>query len=359
MTLQSTQTAEYFPGNSGGDFTVHLGKTLKFANKAFEVGISQLYYTPPDPPKDENGNYITKKQKFFGNATGDNQIKLKKQSPSGFTMDKTTDEITSFVSEVNKQLEERNYGVNIRLVISAKGHFFQVDNSRNKKEGIAISARLCHAMGFDKSSFDFGKHLAVRTYSQSEFAALPNDAIFEIELYVESEYTVSVSEPRQYNIKFLLAAINEALDDHGCAFDLEVGVLEFDITVPGVMAKLSPEICQFLGVPSDVWFHANHMRVDANPNLVLYHESQFMLIMCSCAKDQVYGSSLLPILRTIPIPTKYGEQIEYIFSPIQYITISGTEVSEIRVHILDDQLRPMPVASRPSTIVLHFRERPL
>jgi len=89
VILRSNQSEAYFPNNSGSDFTVRLGKTYNFPPNFIEVGISQLYYTPPEPAKDENGNYIEFKQKFFGNVTGDNIIQVKGRSQSGFEWKKT------------------------------------------------------------------------------------------------------------------------------------------------------------------------------------------------------------------------------------------------------------------------------
>jgi len=68
---------------------------------------------------------------------------------------------------------------------------------------------------------------------------------------------------------------------------------------------------------------------------------------------------MVPMLRLLPIPRKYNELQEYKYSEIQYVGVAAEEISAIRIRLLDDQLRPLPVSRNPTSVVLHFRPRPV
>ena len=87
--------------------------------------------------------------------------------------------------------------------------------------------------------------------------------------------------------------------------------------------------------------------------------TKFIIICCACAEDQVYGGAMVPMLRYLPNPIEYNELKEYKFSGIQYAGVAAEEISAIRIKLLDDQLRPLPVSRNPTSVVLHFRPRPV
>jgi hypothetical protein len=87
--------------------------------------------------------------------------------------------------------------------------------------------------------------------------------------------------------------------------------------------------------------------------------TKFMMISCACAEYQVYGEAMVPVLRILPISNEYNELKEYSFSEIQYVGVAAKEISAIRIKLLDDQLRPLPVSRKPTSVVLHFRPRPV
>jgi hypothetical protein len=360
MTLQSTQTLEYFPNNSGSSFTVKLGKTIKFPAKLYEVGLAQFYYTPALPPKDENGNYIKPEFKFFGKVTGDNQISVLQNTESGFTLQKTSDELSNFIQDLNEELKNRNYAIQIRMVVSAQSTKWSIMHQAKENEGFAIPSELATAMGFEKSTFVRGEHLAEWEYSESEFQDFPNDKTFEFSIYNLTPKTLVVEEPKAYTIHGLLESINKTLSTYKCKFTIDGSELEYTSTHLGLMVKLSPQISQYLGIALDKTFHTNSMRVEANPNLILYTAPAFMLILCSCASNQVFGPKVLPILRIMPIPeTSTSKQMEYTFDPIQYVSLTDSEISEISIQLLDEQMRPIPDTTNPCTMILHFRQRPI
>jgi len=360
MTLQSKHTPHYYPLNSGADYTVKLPKPFKFSPNSFEVGVSEFYFTLPEPPKDENGNYIKGKPSFFGKVENDNTIKVKGHSQSGFTMTKTSPEVIMFAKDLENELEWKNYGIRIVLDVVGTEQRIAIENYGVEKVSLVIPEDLAEVFGFDKSTFPPGRHVSNRGVSQSGFAEFPYDKTFEISLFNrETVDTIKVKEPKGYTIGYLMAEINSAVNPLGGEFDLEVSQLEFSSSNTGLMVKLSPEISQYLGITPDQWFHGDDMKVSANPYLVLYSPFDFILITCSCAQDQVYGDAMRPILRILPVTDQYNKEVQYTFSPIQYVGVADSEVSQIRVQIIDDQLRPLPVAREPSTIVLHFRQRPL
>jgi hypothetical protein len=359
ITLQSNQSLHYFPNNTSTDYTVKLGKTLVFAPNSVEIGLSQLYFTSEEKEKDENGNYIEFKPKFFGNVTGDNVMQVKGRSQSGFEFEKKNPDIVDFIKDFNEELGKRNYGVSFQLRVTEWGQVFVLNNTSEESVSFAMPQDLSHALGFVKSSFDYGSHEAEHEYSQSEYSKIEAGRFFEVDLFDTKAQPVIVEEPAEYTIPELMDAINKALKPFKCKLDFEVSVLKFTSNRNGQMVKLSPEMSQFLGIQLDQWFHTQGMSVDANPYLVLPTISTFMLITSSCADDQLFGSALLPILRIFPIPATHGNAVEYSFSPIQYVGLAGTEISQIRVQMIDDMFRPAPVAVQPSTVVLHLRHRSL
>jgi len=359
LGLQSSQTLEYFPSNSGSSFSVKLSKTLKFPPKLYEVGLVQFYYTPPEPAKDENGNYIIYKPKFFGKATGDNLITILQHTEAGFTIKKEDYDLLGFVQNLNIQLQNRNFDITFILRVTDHESKWVIDHKAKDNEGFSIPYELATVMGFDKSIFSRGENPADWDYSSVDFEDFQKDKTFQFSIFNKTPKTLVVEEPKEYKIVDLMSSINKTLISYGCSFDFEVGELVFTSNHLGLMVKLSAGMSQILGIAADRTFHTSKMKVESNPELILYTPSTFMLIKCNCAGNQVFGPKLLPILRILPIPQHYGLQKEYTFSPVQYVSVSDPEISEITIELLDEQMRPLSSTLVPTTVLLHFRQRPL
>jgi hypothetical protein len=363
MTLQSDQSNLYFPRNDSADFSVQLGKTLYFPAKAFEIGLAQFHYTSKAAKRDAGGKIENDVPKFFGNVAGDDLITIDKSEVSGFQITKEEDDVIAFARKLNLEFKRRRFKVNLGLDVDQKTgeSTCVVEMDRTDKLSLVIPPELLHVLGFasTRAVFPRGRHRGDYPISPALFSKLPSSTTkFELSLTESKRYAAKVNEPSVYEIVDLVSSINEALADHEAVISYDGASLEYESKNPQMLLQLSPQMYSFLGVEPGVWFRGAEMRVEGNPDIILDTSRNYMLVLCSVVEEQIFGSSFLPILRVIPRAGKANVGVELNFAPIQYVPLSTTSFSHVRVQVVDEHFRPYSLSPEPSTVVLHFRPRP-
>ena len=82
-----------------------------------------------------------------------------------------------------------------------------------------------------------------------------------------------------------------------------------------------------------------------------------LYVYTSIVEPRVVGSSVLPLLRIVPIEGKHGDLVSKSFDNVQYVAVSHKEFTTIEVDIRDDTGRPVPFERGRTTVTFHVRRR--
>jgi len=82
---------------------------------------------------------------------------------------------------------------------------------------------------------------------------------------------------------------------------------------------------------------------------------QDVMILVDCIHNQMYANKMCPILQQTVWDSKSNVHIA--FNPVVYMSLNSEHISQIRVHLLDQNLREIRAKGFSTILRLHFKPR--
>jgi len=343
--LNSKQSIEYFPDNTGGNFTNYLPTPISVDPDSYEVALTEIFYTP-------ERQVLT----YFKNEE-DRNIKIHKigRIDKEVTVPKDSEEINDWLLTANMELESSETNVEILEEISDHGSHTVISN-KNKNKIFKLPENLARALGFSTSRFEEGDHKSPNTVNTDNFKNLSD----EIKLTLESENetkVLKVSEPADYTFAGLMSEIERALTNENAGVSLSVATSGTSIssTDPSVGIEFSPRMAGTFGLPSVVYTDANSYT---QPTYVRWEPPPSMMyVSCDIIQPISFGSKTTSWIRVLQQSANYGQKQHLIFSPPTFHALTKTFFQTIQIQITDENDRQFNFGSEEATLTLQFREK--
>jgi hypothetical protein len=372
LTLVSNQSLQYFKNNHPYSFRNQLLRPIN-ASPAFEVGLAEIHYSDQFKPKIEENPSEPVKVKFY--ADGENKIQVFHQSISKTNIKKEQATINAFVTEISFQSLSIFANV-VKIDSQFTGVISRVAKTRiiiddpSKVFTLEISKTLAEILGFDKTIFEAGEHIAENVQSTEAFDKLDANDILSMTLYKQTLTEVEVDEPDKIEIASVIENCIENLVKIN--FDVSApfgpkseGDSYLYIDIEGDLKIQFPKsVNRLLDLDDEYKFSAKRTpvkipKIEEQEKSVLESRLDQILVLSTISDPILYGSTCFPILRIFP--RKESESVEkyyQTFHPIYYIPLREFDAQSIQISLVNESFQYLsPEHTSVTTVVLHFRRR--
>lgn len=84
-----------------------------------------------------------------------------------------------------------------------------------------------------------------------------------------------------------------------------------------------------------------------------------LFVYSDIVEPQTVGDRLVPLLRTVPITGRHGENVATYFQNVHYVNLLRKEFDMVEIDIRDDTGQPIPFEQGKLMLTLHFRKKQL
>ena len=127
--------------------------------------------------------------------------------------------------------------------------------------------------------------------------------------------------------------------------------INFNIS-PHILVKFENEACDVLGLEHDEWITGRQYATYRHNLSRGFHA---LYVYCSICKDQIVGGDYVPLLRTVGIKGKAGENVIQIYNEPHYVAVKSMPIKTIEIDIKDDTALNVPFVYGKVVCKLHFR----
>ena len=343
--LNSKQSIEYFPDNTGGNFSNYLPTPISIEPESYEVALTEIFYTP-------------KKQvlRYFKNEN-DNYIKVHKDGRiyKELAVTKDSEDINDWLLSANIDLDTNQFEVEILEEVSAHGTHIILKN-KNENKILKMSLPLATALGFSTTIFEKGEHKSPNPVDAAKFESL--DAEIKLSLETENDTkVVRVPEPSEYTFAALQEEISKALQAESTGVTISVATSGTTISSidDQVGIEFSARLAKTFGLPFTVHTDNNEYT---QPSVISWEPLPSMLCVSSdITLPTCFGSKTTSWLRILQQSTDYGRTQHTTFNSPSFHTVTKSFFQTIHIQITDEHDRQFDFGDEGVTLSLQFREK--
>ena len=200
-TLTSSACHGFFPQNLNIRFWNKLVNGI-YNGRNLEIALSDVYFTP---------SIDTKKNTIFGHHEKDNIIQVTTRYRSEHYIKKIAGSIEKFVEKINNEFKARGVRVHFNYLVKEDGSQYYVVTLSQANYKLKMTPDYALAMGFTESSYNSGRNVAERPFSQQLFEQIPITTQMDFTIYKDDLDTVIVTEPEIKSVADFISSINTSL----------------------------------------------------------------------------------------------------------------------------------------------------
>ena len=129
----------------------------------------------------------------------------------------------------------------------------------------------------------------------------------------------------------------------------------------GASLTFSPALCLMLGVESRqnpiTHYEDETLKFKSGSVCDVIRGFNSLLVYCNMLEHVLVGNTKVPLLRTIPISGRSGDNVHVSYDKPQYVPIQQKHFDSLEIDIRNDVGQPVPFESGKVVITLHFRLR--
>ena len=116
------------------------------------------------------------------------------------------------------------------------------------------------------------------------------------------------------------------------------------------------DIARLLGFPKDTQVQAKS-TIEAPYNSLASNGIDLIYVYCNIIRSQYVGDFKVPLLRVIPVMSKYGAMCSIRFEKPYFAPINKDEIQTVQMDIRDEQGNLFPFTAGKVVVTLEFRRR--
>ena len=348
LFLNSNQSLKFFPDNSSDNFTNSLPSAISVDPELYEVGLSEIFYTP-------NKQRI----KFFENDN-ERQISVTCFSESTnvetFNVKKEDNDLANWLLTANLELAENEANVEIleEILVDDTSHVTLINNNPTKL--LTVPKSIAQVLGFFINNFEPGEHKATATVNPSLFPDIEEDEDILFELRpIPNEVNVLVDEPQNYKFEDVIKNINLSLLPSKVQLQIRQDESAVTSETSKTRLKLSKRLASTLGLPT--LFFTNNGVYRQSTVVQWTPEPQMLCIASDLIHPISYGSMTVNWMRILSQSREYGRMQHVTLNPIIYHPLNKSFITSVNINITDEFLNQYHFGSQAVTVSLSFRRR--
>jgi len=345
LIVSSDEAKKRSSSSSSSNFYTTLKTPLKLEANVYEIGVSELYFTPC--------------HRFYGYEHNDNLVIIE-DDKGGFLQEiftKTFGNILADVLDFNKFNAEKGIKISITSYSISDTLHYALEHEYGVGREFKISEKFKKVFGFEKNSYKDKIIVAEKPYDGVAYAQMNKgeQATFELtkpsgitNIYLQEpvEPTVSafVSELTEQLVKHKIDQITFSANEHedgGDEIDLE-GNSKFSVT-------FSKRICQMLGIEGEIRPKCKMTNID------FFRGNKRIIVTSPIVQPQVLFDSAEPVLRFLNHPREQTTAV-LSFNPIIYNPVQKKVLDVVNLKLMNESRQHIPFKG-DFTIVLHLRPK--
>lgn len=383
MTLVSNPTKESVVTNLSSSFTTQFLNPIELGQEAYEVGISELWYSDTYKRTDNIpivpiAPGIKPRQTFFSHTENDNIITTYKRSESEWLIYKqNTKHVSTFISVINGFLQKEKAPVTVHNYSPGGTEHFTtvIENTDIRNRILEISPETARILGFEILIFPPGKYTSEKPQSEDEYNKLPADLPVKFKLWHWIKEPLIIAEPSHYDFNLLIDSIATSFETRGREVRIiptrDNAILHIFIDEENFRFQLPKQINQLLELDESYEFSQAKQDiylplllpvsplapVSPTPTILEVGSRHQVYVLTNIIENQYFGTTFLPILRVMSRKTITNTEVYSKFSPVYYLPLNCSNLSQIQIQIVDESFVVLDHHTTPTTIVLHFRPK--
>ena len=344
--------------------------------RAFTFGVSTSEFAVTKEILTNVPNRTIFRISHYKFSTDENLILYNRRVTEMVVASSATPNIDTFIANLVREITIGGYLLTIE-VLEDKKIKITFATTNHQDEYFVMPTLLMQLFGFDVATFHVGTYISSLPYDETTWERIIPHQKFLFEFSRYHVVPVAMEKPSGSDYSDVLGAINKSFetwnfDQIRPQFFVENGKISLDNIMSDVRIKLPALVASYFGLPRNTVF-TNGSRFQIKSELIAeekrkeYKETVFtptvnipfkgheLLVLLDIVENQIYGGRVCPVL--IHTPWDFKTDLFVQNSSVTYLPLNRTDVSEIRVTLVNEKLEEVNLKDYVVVVRLHFKPR--